>query len=180
MSMRRALPAEVPKPDHMVRALPGPLQDDDFARRLVSVFDEALSPVFLALDNLPAYLDPSLAPEDFVDWMASWLGLPAGREWPLERRRVLLAGGPAVVRERGTLEGLARHIELLTGTRPEVADSGGVSCSRTADSPLPGSPRAELRVRVRLDDPDALDRVRALVEAERPAHVVATVEVIPA
>jgi phage tail-like protein len=163
----------------MVRALPGPFQDDDFARRLVSVFDDTLSPIFLALDNIPAYLDPSLAPEDFVDWMASWLGLPADREWPLERRRALVAGGAEVVRERGTLTGLARQIELLTGTRPELADSGGVAYSRTPDGELPGSPRAELRVRVRLDDPDALARVRALVESERPAHIIATVEVIP-
>jgi phage tail-like protein len=162
----------------MVRALPGPFQDDDFARRLVSVFDEALSPVFLALDSFPAYLDPSLAPEDFVDWMAGWLGLGADCEWPLERRRALIAGGPAVVRERGTLDGLSRQIELLTGVRPEMVDSGGIACSRTPGTPLPGSGRAELHVRLALDDPDAIARVRALVDAERPAHVRATVEVI--
>jgi phage tail-like protein len=179
MSQRRALAPGVPEPGHMARALPGPLQDDDFAHRLVSVFDEALSPVLLALDNFPAYLDPALAPDDFVDWMAGWLGL-SDRDWPVERRRALIADGPAVVRGRGTLAGLAHQIELLTGTRPELTDNGGVACSQTADGPLPGSRQAELRVRVRLDDPDALARVRALVDAERPAHVVATVEVIPA
>ena len=180
MSARGTLAGAVPEPGHMVRALPGPFQDDDFARRLVGVFDQQLASVFLTLDNLADYLDPRLAPEDFVDWLAGWLGLPVDREWPLERRRALVAEAAGVVRSRGTLGGLARQIELLAGAPVEVSDSGGVGYSTVAAGPLPGSPRAEVRVRVGLEDPDAIARVRALVDAERPAHVLATVEVLPA
>jgi phage tail-like protein len=176
MSRRGTLERGVPEPGHLCHGLPGPFQDDRFAWLLTSVFDTELAPMFLALDNLPGYFDPRLAPEDFVDWLAGWLGLPIDDEWPLERRRRFVAEGARWVRTRGTRAGLALLIELLTGARVEVTDSGGVAYSTVASGPLPGTPRAELRVRV--EDPETLERVEALVDAERPAHVIATVEVL--
>ena len=57
-------------------------QDDSFALGFTAALDEVLAPVFNSLDNLDSYLDPELSPEDFLDWLAGWLGLVLDEDWP--------------------------------------------------------------------------------------------------
>src|SRR4051812_4883430 len=89
----RGTVAGLASPHSLAAALPALYQEDDrasthpnMAQRFTSAFDELLAPVFLCLDNVDAYLDPMLAPPDFVDWLAGWLGLDLDENWPLERR----------------------------------------------------------------------------------------------
>jgi len=58
--------------------------------RFCSAFDEVLAPVFATLDGLPAYLDPALASEDFLDWLADWVGLVLNESWSAQRGRGLV------------------------------------------------------------------------------------------
>ena len=51
-------------------SLPAVYHGDDFCQRLTTVFDDALSPVVTTLDCFDAFLDPALAPADFVEWLA--------------------------------------------------------------------------------------------------------------
>ena len=95
--------------------LPGLYQEDPFTQRLTSAFDQALLPVFLAIDNLPAYLDPALTPEDFLEWLAGWVGLVLDETWPIERRRAFVAMASLLYRERGTARGLADLVRNLHG-----------------------------------------------------------------
>ena len=74
------------------RLLPMLYQDDDFALRFTSALDEVLAPALWALDDLDAYVDPGLAPPDFLEWLAAWLGIDLDQTWPEERRRTMLAG----------------------------------------------------------------------------------------
>ncbi len=62
-------------------ALPALFQEDDFAQRFVSAFDDVLAPIFSAMDNGDAYLDPYLTPEDFLEWMSSWVGIELNENW---------------------------------------------------------------------------------------------------
>ncbi|MCW2977287.1 MAG: phage tail protein [Actinomycetia bacterium] len=173
-------------PYPLAHGLPGLYQEPErdgganFAQRALTGLDGVLAPIFLSLDSFHAYIDPALAPSDFLDWLSTWLGLSLDERWPLERRRKLLASAVGLFQFRGTAEGVAAHVETFTGVRPEVIESGGTSWSTTADGPLPGSPEPRLTVRVRLhgeDGPD-VDQLRALVEAIKPAHLIAEVEVI--
>jgi phage tail-like protein len=150
------------------------------AERFLAALDEVLAPVFSTLDNVDAYLDPWLAPSDFVDFIAGWVAAPPDETWPLERRRELVAHALPLHALRGTAAGLARQVRAYTGIEPEIEESGGIAWSTTADSPLPGEPRPRVHVRLRVRDPAALDvrHVRALVEAVRPAHVLASVEIL--
>ena len=56
-------------------ALPALYQEDVTAQRFLSAFDDALAPILCTLDNIDAYFDPRLAPEDFLDWLGGWVGL---------------------------------------------------------------------------------------------------------
>ena len=62
--------------------LPALYQEDEFAQRWTSGLDVVLAPIFHSMDNIEAYLDPRLAPADFLDWLASWMGLVADETWP--------------------------------------------------------------------------------------------------
>jgi phage tail-like protein len=177
--VRGAIPG-LPSPHPLAGALPAMYQEDEFTREFVAAFDEVLAPVLSTLDNFEHYLDPTLAPLDFVDWLAGWLGVVPDEGWPAARRRELVARAVTLYRRRGTVRGLAEQVALATGGKVEVRDSGGVSWSGTPSGPLPGSGDAAVRVLVRLDDPSKLDqrRLERLVAAAKPAHVAHHVEVV--
>lgn len=175
----RGAGAVLANPFPMGPRLPGLFQDDDFIQRFVSAFDEALAPAVAALDNMPAYLDPAVAPADFVEWLAGWVGVSLDENWPLERRRDLVGRAAALYRRRGTAGALAEQVALYTGVVPEVVETGGVAWSAEPGGPLPGAAQARLTVRVVVPDPSAVDvhRLEAIVAEAKPAHIPATVEV---
>lgn len=181
---RRGVVPEIASPHPLGSRLPGLYQDPEpdgrpnLGQRLLAALDDVLAPVFLALDGVPAYLDPALAPSDFVDWLGSWLGLSFDERWPLDRRRRLIERATALYQLRGTAEGIAQHVEAFAGVRPEVTESGGVAWATSPEAPLPGEASPRLTVRVPRDGGGEaldLDRIRALVDAIRPAHVPAEV-----
>jgi phage tail-like protein len=167
-------------PRALVEQLPAALQEDDFCTRMTSAFDEVLAPIFNVLDCFPSYLDPQLAPQDFVEWLASWVGVDIDETWTLERRRRLIQDAVALYRVRGTAAGLSAHVRLYAGASPEIRDSGGCTWSQSANSEFPGSAQPHLKVRLRLDDESAIRRstVTRIIDANRPAHVPFEVEIL--
>ncbi|MGI8683982.1 MAG: phage tail protein [Acidimicrobiales bacterium] len=164
----------------IVDLLPGMLQDDMFVQRFAAGIDAVMAPIFLTLDNLEAYLDPSTAPSDFVRWLGDWVGIALDENWPIERRRALVLRSVDLFRWRGTVGGLAAHVELYVGTAPEVVESGGVSWSEAPNARLPGDDVASLLIRVRPPDPAAFDvqRLERIVSTAKPAYVPHRVEVL--
>jgi phage tail-like protein len=183
----RGLVEGLASPHPIGSALPALYQQEEFVERFVSGFDDVLAPVFCTLDSFGAYLDPALAPADFLGWLGSWVGLVVDDSWTREQRRRLLERAGTIFRWRGTAHGLSELIELTTGAVPEITESGGVAWSAEPDHPPPGRAGPMLVVRVYagthagaaepgLDEVD-LRRLEALVAAARPAHVPFRVEV---
>lgn len=166
--------------DPIVEMMPAVYQEDEFTGRFTAGLDAVIAPIMSVLDCLDAYIDPLLSPEDFLEWLAGWVGIPLHAEIPLERRRILVANAVRLHRMRGTVTGLRIQVELLTGGRVELADNGGVSWSDTPGGPLPGEDTPRLAVRVRTDDPESvpLDVLDDVVNWAKPAHVVHRVEVV--
>ncbi len=164
----------------VVENLPGVYQDNDFLQRFLAAFDDGLAPIFLTLDGLPAYLDPELAPADFVEWLFSWVGIEPDDRWSVELRRQILSGAVPFHGRRGTVRGVADVVRLAVGGGGvEVTDSGGTSWSRVPDSPMPGDPMARLSVRVTARRPEAVNvrRLERVVASATPAHVVHSIQV---
>lgn len=176
--MRAGVPG-LPTPHPIGEQLPAIYLDDEFTQRLTGAFDEVLAPVFAALDSFGSYLDPSLAPDDFVDWLADWVALELDGNWTALQRRALVAHAVELHRRRGTPRGLAAQVQLLTGGEVEVVDSGGCRSADVPNPPLPGSGPPRVTVRVRVRDPGSVDAgtLRAAVVAAVPAHVAVTVDV---
>ena len=159
--------------------LPGLYQEDDFTQRFMSAFDEVLAPVLSTIDNFSAYLDPALTPEDFLDWLAGWVGVLLDETWPIERRRAFVAVAAQLYKTRGTAAGLAAQVRLFTAGEVEVKESGGSAWSPTADAEPPGSPDFSVTVKVTPPAKGKIEvaRLNALVAAAKPAHIKHTVEV---
>jgi phage tail-like protein len=159
--------------------LPAVFQEDPFAMRFSAGFDDVLAPILSTLDCLEAYVDPWLTPEDFLDWLAGWVGMVLDENWPLDRRRAVAAHAVELFRRRGTAAGLREIVELFTAGSVQINESGGTAVSQEPGGELPGEPNPRLSVRVWLDDPDSISEsvLDSLVAATKPAHVVHRVEI---
>lgn len=156
--------------------LPAVYQEDSFAQRFTAGLDDVLAPAIAVLDSLEAYADPDTTPEDFLPWLAGWLGVTVEETLPeaARRSRVKQAAESFVV--RGTYDGLRSALHTLTGVWLEVLDSGGVRSSERSGGCLVNG--AEPAVVVLL--PRALaglrESVEAIVAGAVPAHVHRSVE----
>jgi phage tail-like protein len=165
--------AGLDSPAPLVHRLPGVLQDDELTQRFVGAFDDAYAPVLTTLDSLACYFDPHLAPPDFVDFLAGWVGVELDDSWSVEQRRTIVAGAALVHRRRGTRRGIEEALALGLGAEVTVTDTGGSTWSLTPGGELPGTAPARMDVRIEVADPDDVDprRVESLIEATKPAHV---------
>jgi phage tail-like protein len=152
----RGLVAGLPSPHPLGPALPALYQDDTFAQRFLAGLDEVVAPIYSTLDNFDAYLDPHLTPDDFLNWLAGWVGIALDESWDVERRRAIVARAVDLYRMRGTALGLAGQVEIQTGGTVEIVENGA-----TGWSVDPGagcrSPDPLVVVRVTVPDPKGVD-----------------------
>jgi phage tail-like protein len=141
---------------------------------LLDVMESMHAPAETAIRDLPAMLDPQSARDDFVPFLASWLGLddvlPDGAEFEAGtgRLRQLVATSAARARRRGTLDGLRDTLAIATG-RVDIGVDDAVA------GPDGGVLPFHVDVVVPADAAGLLDLVHRLVEHEKPAFVTARV-----
>jgi len=168
-------------PTPLASELPAVYQEEDpFSVRLVEAFDAELAPIIATLDNLSAYFDPRLTPEDFLGWLASWVALELDETWDVDRRRAAILAAVDVLRRRGTAAGLADELRLATDSQIEVFENGGSAWSLDPMSPMVGSAELALHIRVLAADPSQVDvdRLDRVVRSAKPAHVPHRIEVV--
>jgi phage tail-like protein len=177
--MRAAVPG-LGTPYPIGTLMPSVYQEDPATMRWTAGFDDVLAPVISTLDCVGAYVDPLLAPADFVLWLADWFGTVLDENWPLRRQRAAVARSVALYRQSGTLAGLRALVEVVTEGEVEVTDSGGVIWSQQPNTPPPGhdEPSVHVRVTAAAAAPIDLKAIDELVAAAKPAHVAHHVEVI--
>jgi phage tail-like protein len=151
------------------------------AQRYCEGLDEVLAPVFLVLDCLEAYVDPALAPPDFVRWLATWVGLDVDDTWGEARLRSLVGDAVSVAHLSGTPEGLRRLVEAYVGAPAEIVEPGAVTWSDGPGGPAGGSDDRTVVVRITSALDRDVDRVRleALVRRAVPANLATRIEVVP-
>jgi phage tail-like protein len=166
-------------PEPLLDLLPAVLQEDPVVERLTAALDEVLAPAFASLNCLPAYLDPRLAPDDFLASLAGWVGVLLNEDWPEQQRRDAVVHAVELHRCRGTAWGLQWQLDLMTEGRAEVVDSGGVRWSRNPTDPEPAAaPELVVRVRRAGMSESELAATRELVAWAKPAHVPHRVDVV--
>ena len=184
--------SEMVTPAPFSQALPALYREPDegFVLKFTEALDAVLAPVFATLDNLSDYFDPKIAPEDFLDWLAGWVGLELYEKWPPELRRKLVAEAVGLHQKRGTKSGVERIVEIFAGVergKVTIEESGGVSGDSGAflesptgyaDRPSRGTPWIWVKIEVDEkryaleDEVESVKRVvRDVVTKVKPAHV---------
>lgn len=168
-------------PHSLLELLPSVYASDELARRLVSAFDDTLAPVFLSLDNFAGYLDPALAPTDFLSWLGGWVSAVDETTLPEQRRRALVARAVELHAMRGTATGMAELVKLVTGRTAEITESGAVTWSAEPGTAPPGRQEGEVVVRVRGEGAEQVDPrvLESVVATTRPAHIGYRIETAP-
>jgi phage tail-like protein len=176
--MRGAVPG-LGTPYPIGSLMPAVYQEDPAAMAWTAGLDEVLAPAISTLDCIGAYVDPLLAPADFIAWLAGWFGTVLDDDWPVRRRRAAVARSVVLFRQSGTVAGLRALVELVTDGEVEIVDSGGVIWSQRPNTPPPGRDEAAVEVRVSAVPGSQLDLkvIDELVAAAKPAHVAHRVEV---
>lgn len=146
------------------------------------------------LAGIERYFDPGMraggsfappeqrAPAEFLDWLASWVGVTLRNDMPDSQRREAIARAVQLYRKRGTREGLEQLVAIQSALHATITDAG--------TPPRPGAPDLSdaaphtFHVRVSLPSGsiEAIARQRALVEdildAEKPAHTTYDLDVV--
>jgi phage tail-like protein len=178
----RGTTVDVPITQPLIQRLPSLYQDGMFIEQFTAGLDIVLAPIIATLDCLDSYVDPEVAPPDFVGWLGDWVGLRLEEDWTVERRRRLVAAAAVLFAARGTAQGLIDEIELYTGGGAEVDDPGRVwtSALPTGEEERRSRRTADRTVRVTVDVTNATDvnwaALQELIRDAVPAHLPVEIE----
>ncbi|MGQ9674622.1 MAG: phage tail protein [Chloroflexota bacterium] len=168
--------------------LPSIYSSDPMVGRLLLIFESILKPLEGVIDQMALYFDPELAPEEFVPWLAWWVGLSLDEKLPLQRRRQMVKRAMELYRWRGTRRGLKQSIELATGVTALIVENfDGLRLDREARLGLNahlGHRQDHTFVVTLVVPPDvdadaALDVARTIIEEDKPAHLTYLLRAAP-
>lgn len=144
--------------------LPPIYAEDDFLGRYLLIPEDLLGPIEQIIAHFDLFLDPETCPEDWLRPLADWLGLEIAERWPLAVRRQLVKHGAWLLRTRGTVPGLRRHLELCTAGQIEIREN--------ASQPHTFA----VYVRGLTQQPD-LSLIEGVIQHHCPAHVGYTLHI---
>lgn len=159
--------------------LPEILREDPMLAAIVRAFEAVLvGAVERPLAGLHRYFTPGpgladgeRAPDEFLPWLAGWLGLGLRPEWDGPTRRRLIAAAVELYRLRGTRAGVRLALALY------LDDPTAVQIYEFTAPPH----FFQVVLAARTSDPVALSRtdrcVRALIEQTKPAHTVYGIQI---
>ncbi|MDX6443392.1 MAG: hypothetical protein QOH71_466 [Blastocatellia bacterium] len=144
-------------------------QPDSFLRALVGVIETTTQGLDRRIGSMGSRIDPAMATEPWLDFIARWLGVPWDDALTLKQKQAIILRAPDIATGRGTRAGLEALLEaLVPGSPPRfrVTDStadfgfaviGGESC---AGSALPAILGGNTRWQPQLDLSAVLDCLR--------------------
>jgi phage tail-like protein len=170
----------------------GPRDEDHLLGDFLAPFEEILfgqEGLHSTIASLAHRLDALTAPNEFLPWLASWMGAALYRQLPNDKQREFVANASDYYRFRGTSHNLKRLLELFTCLAAEIEEPDyppfqiGVGSPIGLHSHIGGGPPHTFRVRLTIPvHPDKsevqkfalvehVERLaRAVIDLEKPAH----------
>lgn len=112
--------------DSYIDELPAIYREDPFAasqlRQVLAPFEVVFDQLDAAIAALPDRLDPATAPDEWTNYLLSWLGVPSLGDLDPTMRRGLLEAMPDLLETRGTVGALTTVLNIVTDDRATVRD----------------------------------------------------------
>jgi phage tail-like protein len=147
-----------------LRYLPGVYQQDPHSaiqlRSFLAIFETLFGDLDTLIGQLPEHIDPNTAPESWLSFLLSWLGLPSPDSLSPAARRNLLKAAPELLAGRGTLQALQRLLEIITADNGTVTIEIDDITARPMPWVLQTKERKDLSARLGID---------TLIVAQKPA-----------
>ena len=175
-------------PSPYLSLLPQVYQEIDLVGRLLAIVERTFSPDVETWFSLWAYLDPLLAPQAMLPFLAHWVGWRSLPQLSWEQQRRLIYRAIELYCWRGTAYGLCLYLHLATGLPQDDEDTPesqkhisivepsrqGAIFGRSEFSETTafgGGQGFHFVVVLRPPEPLAVDEtlVRAIIDQERPA-----------
>ena len=96
----------------------GELEGGDFTRALVGVLEAGSQDLDERISKLGRKIDPKFANDAWLDYVASWLGLPWDNSLTVDQKRRIVSRGPKIVAGYSTRSGLEELLECLIPGSP--------------------------------------------------------------
>ncbi|VVB84815.1 Phage tail protein (Tail_P2_I) [uncultured archaeon] len=109
-----------------LRYLPAIYQEDakseEFLERFLSLFETVFSDLENEISHVFRYFDPDTSPQDFLNWLASWMNMALEEDWPQDMKRQFIREASSLYKQKGTPAGIERLIEIYTGKKPLIIE----------------------------------------------------------
>jgi phage tail-like protein len=147
--------------------LPAIYGDDAFMGRFLLIFEALYARDEWIVDNIDLYLDPKMAPPEWLRWLASWVDIFVPATLPEDRQRAITKELPVLFMGRGSKGSLARHLELAFGIKPDI------------DEPKDKPYTFTVKLKLGKDGNTSANRGIAtqIIESQRPAHTFYTLTI---
>jgi phage tail-like protein len=175
------------------QAIPAVYQEDPLFMQLCAAFDDLVAPLVTAVDCFDAYLDPYLAPADFLPWLADLVGYQgsvrrSSTTQGSDPEREQIASAMRDHTRRGTPLGVREAAARAAGVPVEqvrLEEPGGTTWSTAAGGAGRDWPQAAARLTVaapgsQQETQKVREAVHAAIEAVAGVHCVITVDVVEA
>ncbi len=106
----------------LLRYLPEIYHESKFLGRFLMLFESFLAPLEGQVAQSDAYYDPGLAPEGFLPWLATWIGVAWDDSLPVDRQRRLLGEALGLYQKRGTRAALEEYLRIYSGGEVEIIE----------------------------------------------------------
>ncbi|MEH2530767.1 phage tail-like protein [Bradyrhizobium sp. AZCC 1588] len=112
----------------LIRHLPAIYRSEEsrntFLRRIVAVLEATTQDLDERIERLGTLVDPNTAPALWLDFLATWLGLPWHDDLPERAKRALITTAGILLKTRGTRAGVLALLRcLLPGRRVRIVDT---------------------------------------------------------
>lgn len=128
-----ALRVYYPRFSYLRQYLPAVYRDDavssSFLDRYLANVEGFYTVLEGKIEQVQTLFDTRTIPAGYLDWLATWLGLTLDLGWSEATRRLVIAHGPQMFRQRGTRAGMIRAIRLALDPCPDDSLFQDSTCS---------------------------------------------------
>lgn len=104
--------------------------ENDFLKRFLCLFETVYQELDTGIRKAPRQMDPDTAEEEFLQWMAQWVGISEVHLWSEEKLRRLLSGIVKKNLMRGTKAYVQDLLEIFLGETPFFVEYGELEAYR--------------------------------------------------